>query len=201
MDRSEHLHILNLLNNWKYSNGSTDYTTNQSSVDKEMIRAVLQGTYIRTKPGWTRVPWCIIKVMVAMFPNLAPGPGQLTLHWHCVALYRVIHSIQGESWYTGWIMWPPYLVTSSRKWHILPPGVCPAPTPTSAAMHHTLVCVHGANTEKLVNGPALYNPYMIQCYIDTSRQADWINWITKLLVMFSQVKCRYKVYSSNCYTQ
>ena len=47
---------------------------------KEMIRAVLQGTYIRTKLGWTRVPWCIIKVMVAMFPNLALGPGQLTLH-------------------------------------------------------------------------------------------------------------------------
>ena len=61
--------------------------------------------------------------------------------------------------------------------------LCYAPHPTLC-----LVCMHGANTEKLVNGPALYNPYMIQCYIDTSRQADWINWITKLLVMFSQVK-------------
>ena len=45
------------------------------SMDKEMIRTVLQGTYSRPKPGWTRVPWCIIKVMVAMFPNLALGPG------------------------------------------------------------------------------------------------------------------------------
>ena len=97
---------------------------------KSMIRAVLQGTYIRTKPGWTRVPWCIIKVMVAMFPNLAPGPGQLTLHWHCVALCCTgWFIVQGESWYTGWIMWPPYLVTSSRKWHTLPPGVCPRPRP------------------------------------------------------------------------
>ena len=180
-----------------------DYTTDQSSdsVDKEMIRAVLQGTYIRTKPGWTRVPWCVIKVMVAMFPNLALGPGQLTLLWHCVALcctgwfivYRVNHDIQGESC-GHLISWRHHANDTHFRL------VC-APTPALAAMHHTLVCMHGALTEKLVNGPALYNPYMIQCYIDTSRQADWSNWITKLLVMFSQVKCRYKVYLSNCYTQ
>ena len=83
MDCSELLHILNLLitgSSLMVLEISKPTEQPSDSVDKEMIRTVLQGTYSRTKPGWTRVPWCIIKVMVAMFPNLAPGPGQLTLH-------------------------------------------------------------------------------------------------------------------------
>ena len=83
MDCSELLHILNLLitgSSLMVLEISKPTEQPSDSMDKEMIRTVLQGTYSRTKLGWTRVPWCIIKVMVAMFPNLAPGPGQLTLH-------------------------------------------------------------------------------------------------------------------------
>ena len=156
-----------------------------------MIRTVLQGTYSRTKPGWTRVPWCIIKVMVAMFPNLAPGPGQLTLHWHCVALYstgwfivyRVNHDIQGESC-GHLISWRHH--TNDTYFRLSTPAQLPCTTPC-------LVCMHGGNREKLLNGPALYNPYMIDTLLYWYKSSDWINWITKLLVMFSQVKCTHQI--------